>query len=62
MIHRQQTATFLKRHGLIEEKGAHVQEAFRVFQERTEGFLEIAWEKAFSPEKLREAFLRCANR
>lgn len=58
MIHRQQHANFLKRHGLIEEKGEHVQEAYRVFLERTEGLLDIAWAKAFGPDQLKQAILQ----
>jgi hypothetical protein len=56
MVRDQKLSNFLTRHGIVETKVPA--EAHRVFKERTEGFLEIAWEYAWTPEQLKEAIER----
>lgn len=59
MIGREQPARWMKRHGIVELKmeAEVAAEALRVFHERCEGLLEVAWYKhGWTPEKLKEAF------
>jgi hypothetical protein len=56
MVRGQKKSTFLTRHGIVETTVPA--EAHCVFKERTEGFLEIAWEYAWTPAQIKEAIER----
>lgn len=57
MIGREKFDRFLARRGIVQMKGPEAQAAYAVYQERTDGFLDVAWHKhGWTPAKLKEAF------
>lgn len=48
--------SLMRRFKLVELRSPETAAAFAIFQQRTSGFLEVAWRDAWSPATLQKAF------